>query len=255
MTCRDMQRLLHAYLDDELDLERSLEVESHLETCDPCGAEARSIRELRAAIAAHAPYHSAPRELRRRIVGLVPAPPRTAPAPWRTGGWLAACAAVSAAVLGVWTLAEFPARRTEANMEREVVASHYRSLLAGHLTDVESSDRHTVKPWFTGRLDYGADVFDLASSGFPLAGGRLDYIGGRTVAALVYNRGRHVINVFLWPREGIGMLPRADSTKGFHTQHWYAGGMEWWAVSDVNPADLEQLAKLLSAAEGREGPK
>jgi len=240
MNCLDIRPWLDGYLDDELDLARSLEVEQHLGECASCAAEADGLRRLRSAIAAQAPYHAAPAELRKRVERLAPRRQRSY---WQLA-WVPAAAAVIVAAF-------LAAPRHGDPIEAQVVDSHIRSLLANHLTDVASSDRHTVKPWFNGKLDFGADVFDLSASGFPLAGGRLDYIDGRTVAALVYNRGRHVINVFLWPDSGGTRAPTTDSTKGLHTVRWSAGGMSWWAVSDVNPDDLSEFARLLIAAEER----
>jgi mycothiol system anti-sigma-R factor len=242
MNCAEMLSWLDGYVDEELDLARSVEVERHLAVCADCAAQIQALRKLRSMIARNAPYHTAPAELRKRVESLMPRPKRH---PLWKMAWMPAAAALAASLATVLIIGVRPSN----TIEQQVVASHYRSLLANHLTDVASSDRHTVKPWFTGKLDFGADVFDLSGSGFPLAGGRLDYIDGRTVAALVYNRGRHVINVFVWPESGSERAPRFDSARGYNVVHWSAAGMAWWAVSDVNAADLKELAGLLIAAE------
>jgi anti-sigma factor RsiW len=238
MTCHDIRLWLDGYLDDELDLARSLDVEQHLGECASCAVQADGLRRLRSVMAAQAPYHAAPEELRKRIRRLAAPQQRSY---WQMA-WIPAAAAVLAAAFLV-------APRRGDPIEAQVVDNHIRSLLANHLTDVASSDRHTVKPWFTGKLDFGADVFDLTASGFPLAGGRLDYVDNRTVAALVYNRAHHVINVFLWPDSGPAHAARAGTIKGLHTIHWSAGGMTWWAVSDVNAQDLAEFSRLLIGAE------
>jgi anti-sigma factor RsiW len=238
MNCAEVRPWLDPYVDDELDLTRSLEVEQHLAECKTCTSKIDALRQLRGAIVAHAPYHAAPAELRKRIG-------RLAPRPASRIGWMAAAAACAAAGLA---LVAFLATTRGNPVEQAVVDSHIRSMLANHLTDVASSDRHTVKPWFNGKLDFGVDVFDFASAGFLLVGGRLDYLDGRTVAALVYTRGKHVINVFVWPGE---TRAGADTRKGYNVIRWNAGGMSWWAVSDVNPQDLRELAQLLSQAEAQ----
>ena len=129
---------------------------------------------------------------------------------------------------------------------QEVVSSHVRALMGEHLLDVRSTDQHTVKPWFLGKLDFSPPVTDLAQAGFPLTGGRLDYVAGRPVAAVVYTRGRHTINVFVWP-ETSDAVPSSDvrAIRGFHVRHWARGGMSYWAVSDVNDADLDQFVDAL----------
>jgi anti-sigma factor RsiW len=131
---------------------------------------------------------------------------------------------------------------------QEVVSGHVRSLMATHLSDVISTDRHTVKPWFEGKLDFGPDVQDFADKGFPLVGGRLDYIGNRNVAGLVYKHGQHVINLYEWPASSMDRSnPRPFAVRGYHAFAWQKGGLAYWLVSDVNTADLQNLAELISA--------
>jgi anti-sigma factor RsiW len=233
LDCREAERLLDAYLDGELDLARSLEFETHGESCAACVAALEHGRALKGAIA-RAPYFSAPESLRRKI-----APPRRRVL-YR---WMALAAGIVAMGLVLWRLAT----PVSAPLGREIVAAHVRSLQANHLMDVASTDRHTVKPWFAGKLDFAPDVEDLSAEGFPLVGGRLDYLDGRAVAALVYRRRQHTVNVFTWPERDGDSAPRIESLQGFNLVRWARAGMEWWAVSDASAADLEQLAHDLGA--------
>ncbi len=239
MNCRELEPLLGAYFDRELDLVRSLEVETHLHECARCTADLRRLEALHE-LMAEAPYYTAPAKLTRRMA----ASGRPGIFSWRSGVWLAPVAA--AALLGFVVLRTAPLPRRPAEpLESAVVTAHVRSLQPGHLVDVPSSDRHTVKPWFTGKLDFAPRVEDLAAQGFTLVGGRLDYLGGRTVAALVYRRRQHTINVFTWPAAGGDEAARRGSANGFNFVHWVHGGMDWWAVSDVSADDLAELARLL----------
>jgi anti-sigma factor RsiW len=243
LNCREAEGLLGAYLDEELDLVHSLDVEAHARECAGCAARLRRLEAARTAVASHASYYAAPPGLRAQIerraashFGVVERPVR------RSGGWmaLAIAAACAAAVLIVWQAAPVP-----GDIARQVVDGHVRSLLANHLTDVVSSDRHTVKPWFAGKLDFAPEVRDLESSGFVLTGGRLDYMHGRTVAAVVYRRRQHTINLFQWPAHEPDRSPRSETRDGFQVVSWIRGGMNYWAVSDLNAAELRELPTLL----------
>lgn len=240
MSCETIQGVLNGYIDGELDLIRSLEVEAHLESCPICSKVQRNLLAIRERLSSGDFYFNASPGLERRIRAALPQQSRT---PWLPvpARWMAAAVSVAIVAIAVWRVAP---RSTETGLAQEVVSSHIRSLMASHLTDVASSDQHTVKPWFAGKLDFSPVVKDLATEGYPLAGGRLDYIGGRPVAALVYQRRKHIINVFTWPaaRES-----RTEETghNGYHVLHWSHAGMACWAVSDVNGSDLEEFARLL----------
>lgn len=238
MNCHEAGELLDAFHDRELDVVASREVESHLHGCPACAAALDRKNALRTVIAERAPYYAAPATLRRKLAFEA--------APSRTKSWYQMWPVLAAAcvilALAIWRMAPGP---PSGAIAREVASAHVRSLLADHLMDVPSSDRHTVKPWFTGKLDFAPEVQDLAASGFALVGGRLDYIDGRTVAALVYHHGRHTVNVFTWPATGADVSPRRESVQGFNVLHWVRRGMNWWAVSDTSPDELAQLPGLL----------
>jgi anti-sigma factor RsiW len=163
---------------------------------------------------------------------------------WR---WAIAAASLLAAVIIIWSIASFATRQSPDDvLAQEVVASHVRSLMANHLTDVPSSDRHTVKPWFDGKLDFSPAVKDLSPQGFSLNGGRLDYIGNRPVAALVYQRRQHSINLFVWPAtHAPAANGKASERQGYNVIRWSNAGMTYWAVSDLNLAELQQFVQLL----------
>ena len=199
-------------------------------------------------IARDATYYRAPDALRSRIRAGLAAEARSdsRPAMWRWGGMAAAFAAVGVLSWNVALLRdEGPG---EERLAREVTTAHVRSLMAeNHLNDVASTDQHTVKPWFAGKLDFAPAVADLAASGFALAGGRLDYLNGRPVAALTYRHRLHVVNVFEWPaKDARGQAPRSIARQGYAVVHWTHAGIEYWAISDVAGADLLTLAELLS---------
>ncbi len=176
--------------------------------------------------------------------------------PWRR--WFEALALYGAGVATAWVAASAllvaPAPDTTAT---QVAASHVRSLLVDHLSDVQSGDRHTVKPWFAGKLDFSPPVIDLAAEGFPLAGGRLDYLDGRAVAALVYKPGAHVVNLFVWPAPGrqVATAPRLVVYRGYNLAHWSAGGMQAWAISDMSADELRGFAELVRARMAAPEPK
>jgi anti-sigma factor RsiW len=252
MNCQDVQNLLHPYSDGELDLVRNLEIEQHLSTCPACAEQEKSLRSLRAVLSAPSLYYAAPAALRTRLqlepASSVPVVERQRFA--RSANWMWATIAAGILLLvGVSvTLGVLLSRATTptgSRLEDWVIASHVRSQQVNHLTDVVSSDRHTVKPWFHDKLDFSPQVPDLSAQGFPLTGGRLDYLADRPVAALVYQRGKHAINVFTWPATSAGDKAVRDfSRQGFHIREWQRSGMNYWTISDLNDEDLDQFVRL-----------
>jgi anti-sigma factor RsiW len=246
--CDDARPLIESYLDGELDLVRNLEMERHLEQCPACGPKCEDARELRLAIRAEVPYFRPPRgfetRVRERVRKESGEKPRTVPASWQWIGVAAALALVvllSARVARIWT-----GPSQEALLTQEIIAGHVRSLMANHLTDVASADQHTVKPWFHGKLDFAPPVVDLASEGFPLVGGRLDYVDHRSVAALVYQRRQHYINLYVWPATGKADTSEKQETRdGYNILHWTRAGMTYWTISDLANNEMERFADLL----------
>ncbi len=260
LNCDDARILMHGHLDGELDLAADLEVQRHIEQCTRCASEYAAMRAMRTRLKDETFRFEAPAALKERIRRALPAAPSSRTAspranayPSRRGTWTprAIRFAVPMAIGAVLALAIAP--RTigpslDQRLAGEVVASHVRSLMAAHLMDVASTDQHTVKPWFNGKLDFSPPVSDFAKDGFPLVGGRLDYIDGRPVAALVYQHGKHVINVFMWPAAGEATsAERIETEHGYHVEQLVVAGMNCWVVSDLNPQELDKLAELIQA--------
>ncbi len=255
MSCDFSGTLPHAYLDGELDAMRAAEFERHLETCRDCTATLGAAESLRSSLQRAQLYETAPLELRKKIRAELKLSASNSGGPsvasWR---WLAAAAAILL-VTGVAWFAVPHFRGTSSDSassvtSTEVIDAHIRSLQAGHLTDVASTDQHTVKPWFDGKLDFIPPVHDFMDEGFPLIGGRLDVLGERNVAALVYGRRKHFINVFVWPtKEADTSIHPPGSRQGYQWVHWRHKGMEFCAVSDVSAPDLHELAQLIIQSE------
>lgn len=247
MTMPDSRWQLDAYVDGELDLPAQLEVEARLREDAELRAQAQALRKLRDTVRGRATYHAAPDALRERVKALV-APRAPAAPPWRVAvGWrwgAGAAALAAAAVLAVNT-ALLP-MQAERRIEQDVVASHVRATLGQRAVDVASSDHHTVKPWLSSRLDFSPPVPELQGGNAALLGGRVDYVGGRPVAALVYRVGPHVADDFTWPGTGAERPPVLSSTRGYNVAHWTHGGMTHWLISDLNRDELAQLARQLA---------
>jgi anti-sigma factor (TIGR02949 family) len=247
MSCERADAVLHGYFDNELDAVGAAEFERHLEHCSECVSALEALESLRSSINRAQLYETAPSSLRKKVLaGLNPARPVPGVLVRTRWPWLAIAASLLLALTG-WQVASFhPGDNPESTLAAEAVDAHLRSLQPGHLTDVLSSDQHTVKPWFDGKLDFAPPVRDFADRGFPLEGGRLDAIHGRAIAALVYGRRKHLVNVFIWPTSESDASPRGGSRQGYQWLDWRRGGMEFCAVSDTAPADLDQLQRLFA---------
>jgi anti-sigma factor RsiW len=251
VTCELTQSVLHGYIDGELDAARAADFERHLSSCPQCVSALETQEKLRASIQQAGLYERAPIALRRKLEGQFRAPTPVAAAPIRTGvrptQWFALAAAlILAFLIGVRLLSSPSGRGGQTELASAIVDAHLRSLQPGHLEDVISTDQHTVKPWFDGKVDFAPPVRDFTSDGFPLQGGRLDVVEGHQVAALVYGRRKHIVNVFVWPASGSDTQPQSGSQLGYNWVDWRKGGMEMYAVSDVSAPDLSELHKLLS---------
>jgi anti-sigma factor RsiW len=249
----DMVLLVHAEFDDELDAAQAMRLAAHRGECPLCQAAEADIVQARELIRSEALYQPVPDELRQRVLAKLQAARATMSTQtlrsrwsWNFAGWRpptfgfglgAACAAA------LMLLVLSPA---EQSLTDQIIAGHVRALQPGHLEDVPSTDQHTVKPWFDGRLDFAPPVRDLVGAGFPLKGGRLDYIGGRAVAALVYQRDKHIIDLFVWPAAGTGVMsaPNRAERNGYNVVHWMQDGINFWAVSDAAPSQLRDFAAI-----------
>ena len=254
--CPERELLLHGLADGELDAANALLMEEHLQSCGGCAATYHEIIRQKALLGNEGLRVQASPVLKDRIRFGIAAEEggakQTKPAlqtmaarqtvsrnSWFPQAGIAFSAAALAASLLLFVTSQNPA----PGLDDELVAGHVRSLLVSHLTDVASSDQHTVKPWFLGKLDFAPPVVDLAKKDFPLIGGRLDYIGGRVVPAIVYKRRGHVINLFVWPAGKVKAVP--ETVEGYHLLSWTHGGFSYAAVSDLNPEELREFQRAL----------
>ncbi|QIH06913.1 MULTISPECIES: zf-HC2 domain-containing protein [unclassified Pseudomonas] len=248
-TCRDW---LHGYLDTELEANAMAEVAVHLRHCAECAAECAEVQRLITETRAHAPYHVAPAALRRSLLASIEVPAASGgllqkllgSRGWR---WLAPGFSTLALALSLALYLATPS--SEQPWLDEAVSSHVRSLMVDHLNDVASSDRHTVKPWFTGKLDFAPPVFDFSAQGYPLLGGRLDYLQQQNVAALTYGRARHLINLFVMPTTQGDSEPQQQTLRGYNLVDWRHDHLRFILVSDLEPGELQALGQLV-----RKGP-
>jgi anti-sigma factor RsiW len=247
MTCSSSQHSIEAYLDGELAMSELAEVREHIDSCASCAALYRRLEKLRSDLRAQAPRYTAPLHLQQRIhVALQKAAKNEAPRralPWN---WAAVAATVLLCASLGWNLALLRSRSPAGDsLAQEVLSSHVRSLIGTHLVDVPSSDQHTVRPWFNGKLDFSPEVKDFASQGFRLVGGRVDYLGDRAVAALIFQRRQHFINLFTWPSSSPAPNEQSEVKRsGYNILHWTKDGMTYWAVSDLQRAELDQFAQI-----------
>lgn len=256
MDCNETRRLLDADIDGELDLVRHLELEAHLHACPDCARLAESARARRTVLRESLPRFTAAPQLAEKIRAALPRPAVTVAAAqaapkrarilfplWQVSG-LAASLAFAALIGFAWGNA-----RTQASLLiDEAVSDHVRSLQAGHLADVASTDQHTVKPWFAGKLDFSPPVVDLATAGFPLTGGRLEHFAGRPAAALVFHRRQHAINLFIWPVSNTALAPRRAARNGYNAETWSHAGLNFLAVSEIPATELKQFSEAFRAS-------
>jgi len=256
MNCAESEVLLHALIDGELDAGHASEVEAHAAACSACAEKLTSFRVMREAVAGAALKEAAPAYLRNRVEASL-TPPATRVVSMRSFfkptrrsffGGFAVGSALSAAVAASLVLTVIRGDQEQAVAD-EVVSAHIRSLQAGHLMDVATSDQHTVKPWFNGRVDVAPPVIDLTAESFTLLGGRLDYIDGEPVAAIIYQRRKHVINLFVAQHLGARHArTAAESVQGYNVRHWSQDGLDFWAVSDLGGAELDEFVQKITRA-------
>jgi len=246
-TCKETKGFLNAYVDGELDSAGSLAVETHIRACASCLSDVENLHALASAIENGSLRFKAPARLTRNVQGAIRAAnpeARSSIFYWR---WASVLASAVLIIALTWTVTTRWAKSSqETLLISDIVSSHVRSTMANHITDVSSSDSHTVKPWFSGRLDYSPPTKDLTEQGFRLIGGRLDYLDGRPVAALVYQRSQHFINLFVWPSNSLAIREQEQlARQGYNLIHWTRSGMTYWLISELNLTELNECARLL----------
>jgi anti-sigma factor RsiW len=249
MNCQQAKPLIDAYADGELEAAAILEVEQHLKSCSACALAWRNVQGLKKSLKQDALYFTAPAGLRQRIKAELPSPAKSVrQRPAWTWNWLTTAMSGAFAVCLALLLLVRPS--SQQPLAQEIVSDHIRSLMGNHLMDVVSTDQHTVKPWFNGKVDFSPPVKDLAAKEFPLIGGRLDYVDGHSVSALVFQRHKHVINLFIWPTKEENSKPIASTPiQGYNQIHWSDGGMTFWAVSDLNGIELMEFVQDFAAGQ------
>jgi anti-sigma factor RsiW len=261
MTCANCLEMLGSYIDGELSADESAQVREHLQSCADCAREHRKLLDTSSLVRGRLMRYEAPDVLKARIrAGLIGSPRevehRAANLPSRQRrDWVRgfAAAAVVAMVSSALTVIAVRQGAPDTSLASQVLTSHIRSLMPGHLTDVASNDQHNVKPWFNGRVNVSPAVPRLDSVGFPLIGGRLDYIDGHGAASVVYTRRQHVINVFSWPVPSGSDATSTSTSNGYHLIRTRKNGVETWFVSDLNVAELRDFAQRFERA-STEGP-
>lgn len=247
MDCNETQTLLHGYIDGELDVVHSMALAQHLQGCPLCTQTHATQQAMRTALRNADLYYAPPAAFQKNLrAALRRAEPRAARTSWWGQRWLQLGVAFAVGVLLVWHGGWWQ-QDTGEPLLQDIITGHVRSLMVQHLTDVVSSDHHTVKPWFEGLLDFSPPVPDLAAQGFSLIGGRLDYLDNRPVAALVYRRRQHVINLFVWP--GVHATPwRPVTHQGYNLISWSTADLQYWAISTLNMTELQDFVEAVQAA-------
>lgn len=249
MTCDEADILLHALIDGELDASHAREVEAHVAQCPRCTASLAAYRQMSQAIASADLHYTAPQSLRLRLEAALPKPTVTA-APSRRAVLRGFALGSGVSAIAATALFAIVLRNDDQDrIDFEIVSAHLRSLQAGHLIDVQSTDQHTVKPWFNGRLDVAPPVIDLTAQGFTLIGGRLDYVDARPIGAVVYKRRAHVINLFVAQTANMAhRAPRTETIQGYNIRSWSERGLNFWAVSDIGADELAEFTEKFEAA-------
>jgi anti-sigma factor RsiW len=245
MNCQTTENLLNGYVDGELDLVNHLQIEEHLQSCPSCEQANENLLKIKSAINDNSLYFNASQSLQHRIHDALCEEKTQTPFfnLWR---WLVTATATVCAIAAFGLIFLQKTSDNDELLAKEAVSGHIRSMMANHLTDVPSSDKHTVKPWFDGKLDYSPPVIDLAYQGFPLVGGRLDYLGNRPTAALIYQRHQHFINLYVFPSpDNADSGNKMSVRQGYNLIHWSKAGMTFWTVSDLNLNELQEFTQLL----------
>jgi anti-sigma factor RsiW len=252
MNCQQAKPLIDPYADGELEAAAVLELEQHLQSCSACGLAWRNLQSLKKTLKQDALYFTAPADLRDRIKSALPLPSKAVPERQASNwNWLTTImSGLAAACLALLLTVTMNRPASKSPLAQEIVSSHVRSLMANHMLDVVSTDQHTVKPWFNGKLDFSPPVKNLAAQEFPLIGGRLDYMRGHSVAALIFQRHQHIINLFIWPEMEKNSNPAPSATlQGYNVVHWSEAEMTFWAVSDLNEKELMEFGRDFAKGE------